>query len=82
MAKFEDMLQQYKVYKNFLYKLSPKDWQEEQKKKQLSLKRIRDEALEGSRGRQKGNSSRRHLQATNWNPFHGPNQGPDLSLAH
>ncbi|XP_070319642.1 cilia- and flagella-associated protein 100 isoform X1 [Odocoileus virginianus] len=39
---FEDMLQQYKVYKDFLYKLSPKEWLEEQEKKRLALKQAKE----------------------------------------
>ncbi|XP_054991940.1 cilia- and flagella-associated protein 100 [Sorex araneus] len=49
MSKFEDTLQQYKVYKEFLYKLSPQEWVEEQKKKhlrfQLSHERSEDTSL-------------------------------------
>ncbi|XP_068838764.1 cilia- and flagella-associated protein 100 isoform X2 [Capricornis sumatraensis] len=37
ISKFEDMLQQYKVYKDFLYKLSPREWLEEQEKKRSAL---------------------------------------------
>ncbi|XP_008980537.2 cilia- and flagella-associated protein 100 isoform X1 [Callithrix jacchus] len=42
ISRFEDTLQQYKVYKDFLYKLSPKDWLEEQEKKRLSLKKAKE----------------------------------------
>ena len=44
------MLQQYKVYKDFLYKLSPKEWLEEQEKKRWALKQAKEvvEAFEGS----------------------------------
>lgn len=50
ISKFEDMLQQYKVYKDFLYKLSPKEWLEEQEKKRWALKQAKEvvEAFEGS----------------------------------
>lgn len=49
ISKFEDILQQYKVYKNFLDKLSPKEWLEEQEKKHLVLKTARaTEALKGN----------------------------------
>lgn len=41
ISKFEDILQQYKDYKNFLDKLSPKEWLEEQEKKHLALKKAR-----------------------------------------
>ena len=36
------MLQQYKVYKDFLYKLSPKEWLQEQDKKHLALKQAKE----------------------------------------
>ncbi|XP_061253334.1 cilia- and flagella-associated protein 100 isoform X5 [Bos javanicus] len=42
ISKFEDMLQQYKVYKDFLYKLSPKEWLEEQEKKHVALKQAKE----------------------------------------
>ncbi|KAM9681228.1 cilia- and flagella-associated protein 100 isoform 3-T4 [Dama dama] len=42
ISKFEDMLQQYKVYKDFLYKLSPREWLEEQEKKRLALKQAKE----------------------------------------
>ncbi|XP_037589967.1 cilia- and flagella-associated protein 100 isoform X2 [Cebus imitator] len=42
ISRFEDTLQQYKVYKDFLYKLSPKEWLEEQEKKRLSLKKAKE----------------------------------------
>nr|XP_019574960.1 PREDICTED: cilia- and flagella-associated protein 100 isoform X3 [Rhinolophus sinicus] len=42
ISKFEDILQHYKVYKNFLYKLSPKEWLEEQEKKHLALKKAKE----------------------------------------
>ncbi|XP_019488207.1 PREDICTED: cilia- and flagella-associated protein 100 isoform X1 [Hipposideros armiger] len=41
ISKFEDILQHYKVYKDFLYKLSPKEWLEEQEKKNLALKKAK-----------------------------------------
>ncbi|XP_073900624.1 cilia- and flagella-associated protein 100 isoform X5 [Castor canadensis] len=43
ISKFEDSLQQCKLYKDFLYKLSPKEWLEEQKK-HLALKKTREVA--------------------------------------
>ncbi|XP_049718493.1 cilia- and flagella-associated protein 100 isoform X1 [Elephas maximus indicus] len=43
ISKFEDTLQHYKVYKDFLYKLSPKEWFEEQEKKQ-ALKKAKETA--------------------------------------
>ncbi|XP_039333090.1 cilia- and flagella-associated protein 100 isoform X2 [Saimiri boliviensis] len=42
ISRFEDTLQQYKAYKDFLYKLSPKEWLEEQEKKRLSLKKAKE----------------------------------------
>ncbi|XP_060258957.1 cilia- and flagella-associated protein 100 isoform X4 [Ovis aries] len=42
ISKFEDMLQQYKVYKDFLYKLSPREWLEEQEKKRSALRRAKE----------------------------------------
>ncbi|XP_055985276.1 cilia- and flagella-associated protein 100 [Sorex fumeus] len=42
MSKFEDTLQQYKVYKEFLYKLSPREWLEERKKKHPLVKLSRE----------------------------------------
>ncbi|XP_023973047.1 cilia- and flagella-associated protein 100 [Physeter macrocephalus] len=47
ISKFEDTLQNYKVYKDFLYKLSPKEWLEEQERKRLALSRTK-EAVEAS----------------------------------
>lgn len=41
ISKFEAILQHYKVYKNFLYKLSPKEWLEGQEKKHLALKKAK-----------------------------------------
>ncbi|XP_023376673.1 LOW QUALITY PROTEIN: cilia- and flagella-associated protein 100 [Pteropus vampyrus] len=40
ISKFEDTLQHYKIFKDFLYKLSPKEWLEEQEKKHLALKKV------------------------------------------
>ena len=44
------MLQQYKVYKDFLYKLSPREWLEEQEKKRSALRQAKEvvEAFKGS----------------------------------
>ncbi|KAM8783541.1 cilia- and flagella-associated protein 100 [Rhynchonycteris naso] len=44
ISKLEDTLHHYKVYKDFLYKLSPKEWLEEQEKKQLALKQAKEAA--------------------------------------
>lgn len=44
ISRFEDTLQHYKVCKNFLYKLSPKDWLQEQEKKQLALRQAKEAA--------------------------------------
>ncbi|KAM7335209.1 hypothetical protein ACRRTK_005686 [Alexandromys fortis] len=42
ISKFEDTLQHYKIYKDFLYKLSPKEWLEEQKMKRQALKKAKE----------------------------------------
>ncbi|XP_076796215.1 cilia- and flagella-associated protein 100 isoform X2 [Arvicanthis niloticus] len=42
ISKFEDTLKHYKVYKQFLYTLSPKEWLDEQQEKRLALKRTKD----------------------------------------
>ncbi|XP_072576232.1 cilia- and flagella-associated protein 100 isoform X3 [Vulpes vulpes] len=42
ISKFEDTLQHYKTYKDFLYKLSPKEWLEEKEKKHLALKKAKE----------------------------------------
>ncbi|XP_029774844.1 cilia- and flagella-associated protein 100 isoform X2 [Suricata suricatta] len=42
IAKFEDTLQHYKVYRDFLYKVSPKEWLEEKKKKRLALQKAKE----------------------------------------
>ncbi|XP_060019047.1 cilia- and flagella-associated protein 100 [Lagenorhynchus albirostris] len=42
ISKFEDTLQRYKIYKDFLYKLSPKEWLEGQERKRLSLTSTRE----------------------------------------
>ncbi|XP_037659464.1 cilia- and flagella-associated protein 100 [Choloepus didactylus] len=44
ISKFEDTLQHYKTYRDFLYKLTPKEWFEEREKKRLALK----EAMEAA----------------------------------
>ncbi|XP_005867001.1 PREDICTED: coiled-coil domain-containing protein 37 isoform X2 [Myotis brandtii] len=44
ISRFEDTLQHYKVCKNFLYKLSPKDWLEEQEKKHLAIRQAKEAA--------------------------------------
>lgn len=41
ISKFEDTLQHYKIYKDFLYKLSPKEWLEKQEKR-LALKKAKE----------------------------------------
>uniref|UniRef100_A0A8D1ZB67 DUF4200 domain-containing protein n=1 Tax=Sus scrofa TaxID=9823 RepID=A0A8D1ZB67_PIG len=43
ISKFEDTLQHYKVYRDFLYKLSPKEWLEEQERKRLALRNAKEE---------------------------------------
>ncbi|XP_047651875.1 cilia- and flagella-associated protein 100 isoform X5 [Phacochoerus africanus] len=42
ISKFEDTLQHYKVYRDFLYKLSPKEWLEEQERKRLALRNAKE----------------------------------------
>ncbi|XP_053454483.1 cilia- and flagella-associated protein 100 isoform X3 [Nycticebus coucang] len=42
ISKFEDTLHHYKIYKDFLYKLSPREWFEEQEKKYLALKKAKE----------------------------------------
>ncbi|XP_034632956.1 cilia- and flagella-associated protein 100 [Trachemys scripta elegans] len=41
ISRFEDTLKEYKKYKNFLYQLSPKEWQEEYEKKQMKTKAMK-----------------------------------------
>ncbi|XP_023372731.1 cilia- and flagella-associated protein 100 [Otolemur garnettii] len=41
ISKFEDTLHHYKIYKDFLYKLSPKEWLEQQEKKYMALKKAK-----------------------------------------
>nr|XP_009667615.1 PREDICTED: coiled-coil domain-containing protein 37 [Struthio camelus australis] len=41
IAKFEDTLQEYKRYRDFLYQLSPKEWQEEYAKKRAKEKELK-----------------------------------------
>ncbi|KAL1790191.1 cilia-and flagella-associated protein 100 [Sigmodon hispidus] len=42
ISKFEDTLQHYKIYKDFLYKLSPKEWLEEQEEKRQALRKAKE----------------------------------------
>ncbi|XP_058581739.1 cilia- and flagella-associated protein 100 isoform X4 [Neofelis nebulosa] len=42
ISKFEDTLQHYKAYKDFLYKLSPKEWLKEREEKRLALKKAKE----------------------------------------
>ncbi|CAH7168158.1 Cfap100 [Phodopus roborovskii] len=42
ISKFEDTLQHYKIYKDFLYKLSPKEWLDEQEEKRLALRKAKE----------------------------------------
>ncbi|XP_067400580.1 cilia- and flagella-associated protein 100 isoform X2 [Emydura macquarii macquarii] len=41
ISRFEDTLQEYRMYKNFLYQLSPKEWREEYDKNQLKAKAMK-----------------------------------------
>ncbi|KAJ1110756.1 hypothetical protein NDU88_008102 [Pleurodeles waltl] len=38
IMRCEDVLKEYVMYKEFLFRLSPKEWQEQQKKKQLEVR--------------------------------------------
>ncbi|XP_049718496.1 cilia- and flagella-associated protein 100 isoform X3 [Elephas maximus indicus] len=80
ISKFEDTLQHYKVYKDFLYKLSPKEWFEEQEKKQ-ALKKAKETAeapketnLPSTTGNKEGQTSRKALKL-----LQGTRLGPTLS---
>ncbi|XP_051010631.1 cilia- and flagella-associated protein 100 [Acomys russatus] len=42
ISKFEDTLKHYKIYKDFLYKLSPKEWLDKQEEKRLALKKAKE----------------------------------------
>ncbi|KAK2501098.1 hypothetical protein MC885_020090, partial [Smutsia gigantea] len=42
ISKLEDTLRHYKAYKDFLYKLSPKEWLEEQERKHSALKKAKE----------------------------------------
>ncbi|XP_012887747.1 PREDICTED: coiled-coil domain-containing protein 37 [Dipodomys ordii] len=44
ISKFEDSLQRCKLYKDFLYKMSPEEWLEAQSRKQLAFKRAKEMA--------------------------------------
>ncbi|XP_075407024.1 cilia- and flagella-associated protein 100 [Tenrec ecaudatus] len=77
ISKFEDTLQHYKTYKDFLYKLSPKEWFE-QKEKKLTFKKSR-ELVTVSResmllGDKDGRGSKKYLK-----PHHGVRLGLVLS---
>ncbi|XP_039699527.1 cilia- and flagella-associated protein 100 [Pteropus medius] len=63
ISKFEDTLQHYKIFKDFLYKLSPKEWLEEQEKKHLALKKIvkspKENTLFSTQGNKEGQGPRK-----------------------
>lgn len=42
IARFEDTLQEYVTFKDFLYQLSPKEWHEEYERKRMREKRRRE----------------------------------------
>ncbi|XP_045390229.1 LOW QUALITY PROTEIN: cilia- and flagella-associated protein 100 [Lemur catta] len=42
ISRFEDNLRHYKVYKDFLYKLSPKEWLEEQENHRVALRKAKE----------------------------------------
>lgn len=50
IAKFEDTLQQYKMYKDFLYKVSPKEWLEGQERRRLALRKAKEVAQAPAKG--------------------------------
>uniref|UniRef100_A0A8D2HBP9 Cilia and flagella associated protein 100 n=1 Tax=Urocitellus parryii TaxID=9999 RepID=A0A8D2HBP9_UROPR len=50
IAKFEDTLQQYKMYKDFLYKVSPKEWLEGQERRRLALRKAKEMAQAPAKG--------------------------------
>ncbi|XP_074861364.1 cilia- and flagella-associated protein 100 [Carettochelys insculpta] len=41
ISRFEETLREYKMYKNFLHQLSPKEWREEYEKKQMKIKAMK-----------------------------------------
>lgn len=43
ISKFEDLLTDYKVYKEFLFKISPSEWQHKQEKKTLNPEVVSEE---------------------------------------
>ncbi|ELK13072.1 Coiled-coil domain-containing protein 37 [Pteropus alecto] len=63
ISKFEDTLQHYKIFKDFLYKLSPKEWLEEQEKKHLALKKVvkspKENTLFSTQGNKEGQGPRK-----------------------
>ncbi|VTJ89776.1 Hypothetical predicted protein [Marmota monax] len=50
IARFEDTLQQYKMYKDFLYKVSPKEWLEGQERRRLALRKAKEVAQAPAKG--------------------------------
>ncbi|XP_069353815.1 cilia- and flagella-associated protein 100 isoform X2 [Eulemur rufifrons] len=50
ISRFEDNLRHYKVYKDFLYKLSPREWFEEQEKNRSALKKAKEAAEDPREG--------------------------------
>ncbi|XP_019392359.1 PREDICTED: cilia- and flagella-associated protein 100 [Crocodylus porosus] len=41
ISRLEDTLQEYRMYRDFLYQLSPKEWQEEHEKKQMKKREMK-----------------------------------------
>ncbi|KAK7800260.1 hypothetical protein U0070_022446 [Myodes glareolus] len=90
ISKFEDTLQHYKIYKDFLYKLSPKEWLEEQEMKRQALRKAKEPGeftkdssmttLSGEKGRAKrrvGPGSSKSKIALLWKGMTAPVQkGP------
>lgn len=66
ISKFEDTLQHYKIFKDFLYKLSPKEWLEEQEKKHLALKKIVKSPKENTLFSTQGNKGSRKKKIGSW----------------
>ncbi|XP_047926795.2 cilia- and flagella-associated protein 100 isoform X1 [Anser cygnoides] len=88
ISRFENTLQEYKIYKDFLYQLSPKEWQEERVKKNTKQLKTASKANKGSaspptaaeEGKCHGraaHSSPGQLHALSLHPFLCP--GPDLT---
>lgn len=49
ISRFEDTLQEYKMYRDILYQLSPKEWQEEHRKRHEKEKDMKTESRANER---------------------------------